>query len=36
MTKLLLWIVALIGITLAQVGLFFVRGLITNQVWLLV
>jgi hypothetical protein len=34
--KLVLWILALIGITLAQVGMFFIRGLVTNQVWLLV
>jgi len=34
--KLILWILGLIGITLVQVGLFFVRGLVTNQVWLLV
>jgi hypothetical protein len=35
-TKLLLWVLALIGLTLLQAGLFVVRGVITNEVWLLV
>ena len=34
--KLLLWVLALIGLTLLQAGLFVVRGVITNEVWLLV
>ena len=34
--KLLLWVLSLIALTLVQAGLFVVRGVITNEVWLLV